>query len=321
MPRDYYEILGVPRSASEEEIKTAHRKLVRKLHPDVNKAADASAKFAEVQEAYDVLSDGSKRKAYDQFGHAGVAAGGATGGPRRGEGGAGASWGEVDPETFESIFGDLFGGGRGGRGPRGPRAAGRGDRGMPPMPGEDLDVEITVPFSTAASGGTQGIGYTGPDGVRESVDLKIPKGFPDGGRLRIKDKGQAGQFGGPPGDLIVTVKIAPHPWFTRDGLDLNIEVPITFVEATLGTTVELPLLEGTVKLKVPPGTASGSKLRAKGKGIVNAAGEAGDYYASLKVVSDAKNLDDDDRAALARLGEKLPDPRAATAWGRDLSRS
>jgi curved DNA-binding protein len=319
MPRDYYEILGVSRSASEDEIKSAHRKLVRKLHPDVNKEADASAKFAEVQEAYDVLSDAAKRKTYDQYGHAGVSAGGpGGGGSRRGE--SGASWGEVDSESFESIFGDLFGGGRGGRGPRGPRVA-RGDRGMPPMPGEDLDLEITVPFSTAAVGGTQGIGYTGPNGVRETLDLKIPKGFPDGGRLRIKDKGQGGQFGGPPGDLIVTVKIAPHPWFTRDGLDLSIEVPITFVEAAVGTAVELPLLEGTVKLKVPPGTSSGARLRAKGKGIANAAGEAGDYYAVLKVVSDVKALDDDDRAALNRMGRKLPDPRAATAWGRDLPRS
>jgi DnaJ-class molecular chaperone len=320
MPRDYYEILGVPRSASDEDIKSAHRKLVRKLHPDVNKAPDASAKFAEVQEAYDVLSDTSKRQAYDQYGHAGVGPGATGGGGRRGAGTGPASWGEVDPESFDSIFGDLFGGGRGGRGTRGPRAP-RGDRGMPPMPGEDLEMEITVPFSTAAAGGTQGIGYTGPSGVRETVDLKIPKGFPDGGRMRIKDKGEAGSFGGPPGDLIVTVKIAPHPWFTRDGLDLSIEVPITFVEATLGTTVELPLLEGTVKLKVPPGTASGSRLRAKGKGIVNAAGEAGDYYAVLKVVADASTLAEEDRAALARMGERLPDPRAATPWGRDLTRS
>ncbi len=320
MPRDYYEILGVPRSASDEDIKSAHRKLVRKLHPDVNKAPDASAKFAEVQEAYDVLSDTAKRQAYDQYGHAGVGPGATGGGGRRGTGAGPASWGEVDPESFESIFGDLFGGGRGGRGARGPRAP-RGDRGMPPMPGEDLEMEITVPFSTAAAGGTQGIGYTGPSGVRETVDLKIPKGFPDGGRMRIKDKGEAGSFGGPPGDLIVTVKIAPHPWFTRDGLDLSIEVPITFVEATLGTTVELPLLEGTVKLKVPAGTASGSRLRAKGKGIVNAAGEAGDYYAALKVVADASTLGDEDRAALARMGERLPDPRAATPWGRDLTRS
>ena len=321
MPRDYYEILGVPRSASEDEIKSAHRKLVRKFHPDVNKEADASTKFAEVQEAYDVLSDQAKRKAYDQYGHAGVSAGGATGGgARRGEGG---SWGEVDSESFESIFGDLFGGGRGGRGPRGPRDPrfSRGDRGMPPMPGEDLDLEIAVPFNTAAMGGTQGIGYTGPDGIRETVDLKIPKGFPDGGRLRIKEKGQGGQFGGPPGDLIVTIKIAPHPWFVRDGLDLSIEVPITFVEAALGTVVELPLLEGTVKLKVPPGTSSGAKLRAKGKGIVNAAGEAGDYYAVLKTVADVKALDDDDRAALGRMGSKLADPRATMAWARDLPRS
>lgn len=318
MPRDYYEILGVPRSASEEDIKSAHRKLVRKLHPDVNKAPDASAKFAEVQEAYDVLSDAAKRQAYDQHGHAGVGPG-AAGGGRRGPTAGPAGWGEVDSESFESIFGDLFGGGRGGRGPRGPRSP-RGDRGMPPMPGEDLEKEISVPFWTVATGGTHEIVYTAPSGARETVDLKIPKGFPDGGRMRIKDKGEAGAFGGPPGDLIVTVRIAPHPWFTRDGLDLSIEVPITFVEATLGATVELPLLEGTVKLKVPPGTASGSRLRAKGKGIVNAAGEAGDYYAVLKVVADASALDDEDRAALARMAERLPDPRAATPWGRDLKR-
>jgi len=191
---------------------------------------------------------------------------------------------------------------------------------MPPIPGEDLDMEITVPFTTAALGGTQGIGYTGPSGVRETVDLKIPKGMPDGGRLRIKDKGQGGQFGGPPGDLIVSVRIAPHPWFTRDGLDLSIEVPITFVEAATGTTVELPLLEGTVKLKVPPGTSSGSRLRARGKGVVNTAGEAGDFYAVLKVVTDVAALDDEDRSALARMGAKLPDPRSTTPWGRDLNR-
>jgi len=312
MPRDPYEILGVSRTATEDEIRAAHRKLARRFHPDVNKEEGAAAKFAEIQEAYDTLSDPDKRKSFDQYGHAGPAAAGAGGGPR-----GGANWGDVDPETFDSIFGDLFGG-RGGRGPRGPRGATRGPRGMPPIPGDDIEHELTVPFATAASGGTQGIGFTGPDGKRENLDVKIPKGMPDGGRMRIPGRGQPGSYGGPAGDLLLTVRVAPHPWFTRDGLDLSIEVPITFIEAAVGTVVEVPLLEGSVKLKVPPGTSSGARLRARGKGITNAAGESGDFHLVLKVVADVSALDERDREELARIGGKLPDPRAGLPWARDL---
>jgi curved DNA-binding protein len=333
MPRDYYEVLGVSRTASDDEIRKAHRKLARKFHPDVNKAADAASKFAEAQEAYDILSDAEKRSRYDQFGHAGVgsAAGGdpfrggnpfggrgRPGGPFQGGAAGGASWSDVDPETFDTIFGDLFGsrraGPRGGR-PGGPNAGGRAH---PPTVGEDIEHTLSVPFGVAALGGSESVRLTLGDGSTQSIDVKIPIGIRSGSKLRVKGKGRPGSNGGPPGDLILVIQVGEHPWFRRDGLDLLLDVPITIAEAALGTVIQVPLLKGSVKLKVPAGTASGAKLRAKGKGLVDAKGDAGDFYAVIRIVP-PESLTDADRAALEAMHARLPNPRSTTIWGSEVS--
>lgn len=294
MPRDPYDILGVPRSATPEQIREAHRKLAKKFHPDLNKTAEAGAKFKEIQEAYDLLSDAQKRKQFDQFGHAGPSMGGAPGGAQGG-------WGNVDASTFEEIFGDFMGGGA-------RRAGGR--RGGA-RAGEDLESRITVDFMTAALGGVRHVSLES-NGQPISLDVRIPPGIESGGDLRLRGKGGEGMGGGPAGDLVLHISVAPHPWFRREGLDVIVEVPISIAECALGTSVEVPLLEGTATLRVPAGTASGKRLRLKGKGVA-AKGETGDLYALIRVEA-PKTLNDEDRAALERMKATEPDPRADAPW-------
>ena len=294
MPRDPYDILGVPRSATPEQIREAHRKLAKKFHPDLNKTAEAGAKFKEIQEAYDLLSDAQKRKQFDQFGHAGPSMGGAPGGAQGG-------WGNVDASTFEEIFGDFMGGGA-------RRAGGR--RGGA-RAGEDLESRITVDFMTAALGGVRHVSLES-GGQPISLDVRIPPGIESGGDLRLRGKGGEGMGGGPAGDLVLHISVAPHPWFRREGLDVIVEVPISIAECALGTSVEVPLLEGTATLRVPAGTASGKRLRLKGKGVA-AKGDTGDLYAVIRVEA-PKSLNDEDRAALERMKSTEPDPRADAPW-------
>ncbi len=294
MPRDPYDILGVPRSATPEQIREAHRKLAKKFHPDLNKTAEAGAKFKEIQEAYDLLSDAQKRKQFDQFGHAGPSMGGAPGGAQGG-------WGNVDASTFEEIFGDFMGGGA-------RRAGGR--RGGA-RAGEDLESRITVDFMTAALGGVRRVSLES-NGQPISLDVRIPPGIESGGDLRLRGKGGEGMGGGPAGDLVLHISVAPHPWFRREGLDVIVEVPISIAECALGTSVEVPLLEGTATLRVPAGTASGKRLRLKGKGVA-AKGDTGDLYAVIRVEA-PKALNDEDRAALERMKATEPDPRADAPW-------
>lgn len=335
MPRDYYEILGVSRTASGDEIRRAHRKLARTLHPDVNKATDAAQRFSEIQEAYDVLSDAEKRKKYDQFGHAGVtgAAGSEggdpfAGGPFRARAGRGAwspgdaggasgggatgSWGDVDAEAFESIFGDLFGAKRGGgRGARGPRGV--------PQAGDDIHHAITLPFAVAAKGGVETIRLARPDGSTQSIDVRIPTGIGSGSKLRVKGKGEPGRGGGPDGDLILLIEVGEHPWFRREGLDLHLDVPISIVEAALGTVIEVPLFQGSVRIRVPAGTSSGAKLRAKGKGLTDAKGDVGDFYAIIRIVApEPSRLDDATKATLASLADAVGQPRRDMPWANDV---
>ena len=294
MPRDPYDILGVSRSATPEQIREAHRKLAKKFHPDLNKTAEAGAKFKEIQEAYDLLSDAQKRKQFDQFGHAGPSMGGAPGGAQGG-------WGNVDASTFEEIFGDFMGGGA-------RRAGGR--RGGA-RAGEDLESRITVDFMTAALGGVRHVSLES-NGQPISLDVRIPPGIESGGDLRLRGKGGEGMGGGPAGDLVLHISVAPHPWFRREGLDVIVEVPISIAECALGTSVEVPLLEGTATLRVPAGTASGKRLRLKGKGVA-AKGDTGDLYALIRVEA-PKALNDEDRAALERMKATEPDPRADAPW-------
>jgi len=301
--RDYYEVLGVPKGASEADVKKAYRRLARKLHPDVNPGDKAAEKrFQEVQEAYEVLKDDEKRRAYDRFGHAGPGAGfdprsGGAGFPGGFPGGGGAAGFEgIHFETGD--FGDLFGNLFGGR-----RASG-------PQPGEDIRGQIEVPFRDAVLGGTAslalrrekacptcgGTGRTGKtvcatcrgEGVvaeSERVRIKIPEGTEDGGTIRVPGKGSPGARGGPVGDLYVTVRVAPHPYFERQGNDIHGIVPITVKEAYAGAEIGVPTIHGTVTARIPPGTQGRQRFRLRGKGVKDPrSGGAGDHIYSVRVM-------------------------------------
>ena len=339
--RDYYDILGVARGASADDIKKAHRRLARQYHPDMNKNdPSATEKFKEIQEAYDVLSDPEKRKTYDQFGHAGVGAGaGAGGGPggpgfdpfeafRRSQqgrgGGNGRSWRGGEGVTVEDLdfngpgFADLFDQmfGRGGRG--GARAGGGGGSrtrpgpSMEPEPSRGADVEhtVTLTFDQAARGTTLPLQIS-RDGRLETIDVKIPAGVKDGSRIRIRGRGQ--QSAGGAGDLYIITRIREHEFFRREELDVLLDLPLSLYEALLGTKVTVPTLEGPVTVTVPPGTGSGAKLRIKGRGVERE-GEKGDQLCVVKIVM-PKDLDDEDRELVRRLQAKHPvNPRADLRW-------
>ncbi len=305
MAQDYYETLGVKRDAAADEIRKAYRKLSRENHPDVkpdDKAADA--RFKQVQEAYAVLGDAEKRAKYDKYGHAFNAAGRGPGGPG-GYGGGGAGPVDLNDILGEGFdLGDLFGGlggGGFGRGRRGPAAR--------PAKGPDVRAEVTVPFAVAAAGGSQELAFD-RGGRTERLSVKIPAGVADGATIRLAGQGEPGR-GGPAGDLLLSIKVATHPYFRRDGNDLLVDVPITTAEAALGARVEAPTLsEGTVVVTLPPGTSSGRKLRLRGKGIADRkTGTRGDLYVVAKVVV-PDTLTDEQKELYERLRSSDRDVRA-----------
>ncbi len=345
--RDFYEVLGVSRSASADEIKSAYRKLARKFHPDVNKDPGAQAKFTEVQEAYDVLSDADKRRLYDRVGRAGYAAaasaggqggwaggggGGAGAGPHfrwSGTGGGGRGGGfDFDQDDLQSMFETFFGnrgagpfGGRATHGPRG-RATRR------PSRGRDATAEVRIGFETAVRGGKQSLRVTTSEGRGKSIEVTIPAGVADGAKLRVRGEGEPGSGGaGGAGDLILTVRVEAHPVWRRgrpdgkgadgggvEGLDLTLDLPLTIAEATLGASVSVPTPEGFVALSVPAGTSGGSRLRLRGRGI-RAHGQTGDLYAVAKVIAPKPDeLTEADRAAIGALAERLSSPRQGAGW-------
>ncbi|MSR59392.1 MAG: J domain-containing protein [Planctomycetaceae bacterium] len=282
---DFYDALGVSKSASAEEIRKAHKKLARKYHPDANKEASAAEKFKQVQEAFDVLGDSDKRKQYDQFGT--TFPGGASG-PRGqpfewgGAGGGGAgpvdfsdlfSGGQVD---LESLLGGAFGGAK--------RQTKRRTR-----PGENVEVELEIPFATAVEGGKSAFSLQ-RDGKTEPLTVTIPAGVDTGRVVRLSGQGGPGVGGGPPGDLHVRLRVAAHPYLRREGNDLFVDVPVTIAEAALGAKVEVPTLsEGLMVVTIPPGTSSGAKLRLRGKGGADLRTKTrGDQFAVVKIVAPQK---------------------------------
>jgi len=283
--RDYYQILGVSRDASADQIKSAYRKLARKYHPDVNKAPDAGDKFKEATEAYDVLSDPQKRKMYDQFGHQGPRMGhpGAAGGQYSWQqGGGGINFEDFFGQAGQGIAGmsldeilEMLGGGRGPR-----RASRQSSR------GSDVEYEVSLDFLSAVRGTTASLRVSNGTAT-ETLNVKIPPGVNNGSRIRVQGKGQAGPAGR--GDLYIVVRLRPHPYFRREGNDIYVDVPISMTEAALGAAVEVPTIDGMTKVRVPPGASSNLKLRLRNRGVQAAKGnQRGDQYVVLKVVVPSK---------------------------------
>lgn len=361
--RDYYEVLGVSKGASDDDLKRAYRKLAKKYHPDVNPGdKDAEAKFKEVNEAYSVLSDKEKRARYDQFGHAGVdpSYGGGAGGF------GGFDMGDID---LGDIFGSFFGGGGfGGFG-------GGGGRRNGPQKGESLRASLTITFEEAAFGcekeislnrtepcdacqgsgcepgttadtcpdcrgtGTVRIQQRTPLGVMAStatcskcrgtgkiihtpckacggtgsvkkskrITVTIPAGIDDGQAISLRGQGNAGKNGGPAGDLIVSVRVKPHPQFQREGTTVLYEHKVTFYQAAMGAELEIPTIDGKVKYELPEGTQSGTTFRLKGKGIpaLNGRGR-GDQYVTVYIET-PRNLNKEQKEALKKFAESMGD--------------
>lgn len=341
--QDYYEILGVPRDASQEDIKKAYRRLAREYHPDVNKEPGAEERFKEINEAYRVLSDPDTRRQYDQFGHAAFENGGFGG---QGFGGFG-DFGDFGFgfEDLGDIFTDMFFG----------RSSARRDR--RPRKGADIRLDLTIEFEEAAFGvektveihrteicphchGNQAepgtplktcpdcggsgqvrsiqrtpfgqiqtsrtcsrcrgegkifetpckeCGGGGRVNTARKIPVKIPAGVNDGQVVRVGGQGEAGSYGGPYGDLLIVISVKPHEFFTRQGNDIVCEVPITFVQAALGDEIDVPTLEGDVKMRIPEGTQSGRVFRLRGKGVADVRGFGrGDQLVRVRVVTPTK---------------------------------
>ena len=341
--RDYYEVLGISKGASEDEIKIAYRKLAKQYHPDVNKAPDAEAKFKEINEAYEVLSDPQKKAAYDQFGHAGM--------DGFGQGGYSSGFGGMNMDDLGDIFSDFFGGMGGfsgfnfGGSSSSSRRSGpiKGDNRYMSMEIEFLDavhgvdkminlsVDKTCTYCDGSGAATRsdietcptcrgsgrvmrqsrtpfgvvqqqsvcpdckgsgkrikkicphcsGRGY---NSVKEQVEVTIPAGISSGQQVRLAGYGERGENGGPNGDLYIEIRVRPHKYFTREGNNIHISVPISAVDATLGTTVDIPTAYGDVELSIPAGTQPGQQLRIKGYGIKDLRTKnVGDQYVEVQI--------------------------------------
>ena len=341
--RDYYEVLGLSKGASDDEIKKAFRKLAKQYHPDINKAPDAEAKFKEINEAYEVLSDPQKRQTYDQFGFAGMD------GNFSGSGFGG--FGGMNMDDLGDIFSSFMGGmgsGFGGFGGFGSRSSRRNG----PMKGENRYMSMDIDFLDAINGVTKTIAITvdkkcqhcdgtgaaskadietcptchgsgvtmrqtrtpfgvmqsqgvcpdcggtgkhikkkcthcngtGYNSVKEQVEVKVPAGISSGQQIRVQGYGERGENGGPNGDLYIEIRVRPHKYFVRDDNDIYIKVPITSVEATLGTTIDVPTPYGDVELTIPAGTQPNSKLRIKGYGVKDLrSNQKGNMYVEVEV--------------------------------------
>lgn len=291
---DFYALLGVDKKATHKEIKKAYRKLAQEFHPDANQGdATAETRFKQISEAYAVVGDPEQRKEYDHAREMGQFVGSPSGGARyvRVEdlmGGAGGGGAGSTPFDLFGGLGDLFGQARTG-----------------PIAGADLSADMSLSFHEAVSGVTKEVNLGG-----KRVKVKIPRGVSDGARIRVKGRGNPGSNGGPNGDLFVTVHVGTHPLFRRSGANLEITAPVTFAEAALGADIDVPTLDGKVRLKVPPGTQPGQTLRASGRGVENSKGEKGDLLVKIDVVI-PRDLSDEERTMLEKLRDMHPEnPRA-----------
>jgi len=298
--KDYYQVLGIAKNASEKEIKQAFRRLARKHHPDVNPGdRGAESKFKEINEAHEVLSDPEKRRKYDQLGanwkqYEQYARGPSPSGPGGfggfrvdfdGPGGAGGGFSDFFKTFFgggvdlEDLFGHSAGGGvRGGRRQRSARGFGAASEA-----GRDVSAVVEVSLEEAHQGTTRRMSIEGGPGS-QAFDVRIPPGVKDGSKVRVSGKGEK-SLGGSAGDLYLEVKIQPHPLYRREGDDLYVDVPVTFAEAALGAEIEVPTLSGRARIRIPAGSQTGRLMRLKGKGMPPLkAGEPGDLFAKLVVV-------------------------------------
>lgn len=291
MPRDLYEVLGVSKNASAEEITKAYRKLSAKLHPDRNPGdKDAEAKFKEVQNAYEVLNDAEKRKKYDLYGEA--AANGFPGGA-----GGFPGAGHVDPRMAEELFKTFFGN-AGGVNVEDLFGAGSGRRQRRSQQAQEIESEVTIPFETAVLGGSISINVGG-----RTIDVKVPPGIDSGKKLRVPASATG------TANVLLKVQVAEHPYFERHGNDIHLEVPVSISEALLGTKVEVPTVSGDrLTVKIPPGTSSGARIRLKGKGVRD-----GDQYLVIKIVAGPVN--DQVRQLAEQLRQQQAfDPRLSVPW-------
>ena len=310
--RDPYQVLGLAKSASAAEIKSAFRKLAKKYHPDQSKEPKAKDRFAEVGSAYEILGDEKKRAAFDR---GEIDAEGKPRAPQFEGFGSGAR-GAGDFRNFNFDFGAEFSPGRGGgidpdilAEMFGGRTTGRG-RG--PVRGEDIPATVTVPLAMAAGGGSVRVTLS----TGRSLDVAVPAGVEDGKQIRLRGQGSPGVRNGPAGDVIITIHYAPHPMFKVEGRDLRLDFPITLYEAVLGARVRLPTLDGAVEMAIPAGTSSGRVLRLRGKGLP-AAGELGqgDLLATLRIAL-PPGEDADLRDLMREWRDEKPyDPRPGLARG------
>jgi len=301
--RDPYDVLGVAKTASAAEIKSAFRKLAKKYHPDQSKEPKAKERFAEVGSAYEILGDDTKRKAFDrgeidaegkprapQFEGFAQHAGGAGRGDFRnfgfdfGAGGASTENGSIDPDILAELFG-----------------AGRTRARAQPAKGEDIGVSVAVPLATIAQGGSMRVAL--PTG--KTLDVAVPAGIEEGKSIRLRGQGHPGRGGGSPGDVIVTIRYAAHPLFKVEARDLRLDLPVTLYEAILGARVRAPTLSGEVEVSIAPGANGGRVLRLRGKGLPGGAEQAaGDLLATLRIV-----LPNEPDAELTALMQKMRDQK------------
>jgi curved DNA-binding protein len=310
--RDFYEVLDVPRTATQDEIQRAYRKLARQHHPDVNKDPGAEDRFKEISEAYDVLSDPQTRRRYDAFGpdfrqvpedvdpeaFQRSRAGAGTAGAGRGTGGVGGFGdlgGDLGGIDIEDLLGGIFGG--------------RAGRGFGPIRGADQEAGLELTVEEAFQGGHRSVTLEGPGG-RRTLDVRIPAGVTNGQRIRLAGQGGRGSEDAPNGDLYFVVRIAPHPRYRVDGRDLYVDLPLTPWEAALGTSVAVETPGGNTKVKVPPGTSSGKRLRLRDRGLPHPRGRHGHLYAEVRIMVPAKLTDEERRLFEQLAATSTFDPRS-----------